>query len=384
MEDSLYDTSWLIHSIPALASSFSSLMTSPVRSQQQEKKHQERLTTHAESFREFLSRDRPRYEHEEEKEKLGGLNKCTWARLQRNVTENQPLENQIGRKRKRDARDDMHPLSEGLLVSLVYEKTTYKFIIYTTTTRPGTSKRNRPANSPLPPRTSAGQVAILLSKSSPFTLKAFINYLSDIFALTDIHPLQLSSAFIQSTLHTYLRAIHTSSSTVPNASERTVHDDFKDIIGTIRITITFSTPVAPSLKSLDVAVAPHVVQKSYMHILQETPGSNQRFFMGILSGWIMSKTGLRLPILHQNDTVVYDREDGDLHPPTSNPPMKVSRISTAAYAISVDGRLKFVLRAADAVVGPDSEEETNFVRRANEDLLIAILEEARRKVRERG
>ena len=65
----------------------------------------------------------------------------------------------------------------------------------------------------------------------------------------------------------------------------------------------------------------------------------------------------------------------------SDAPMKISRISNAAYAISCDHRIKFVSRPLHSVDDPDQPDE-NCVRRANQELLVAIVEEARRQVRE--
>lgn len=385
MEDSLYDTSWLLHRIPRLNSALSALLTPPATDLQPQSRHTERLSSHAELFLQSLSKDRPRYEDEEEKEKLGSLRECTWRGLQAAGCSDE-TEHMVGKKRKRDAQDDGHVLSRGLLISLIYEKKTYKFILYTTSAQPRVSKRGRPDHTTQVPAHSPNETAILLSKSSPSALKALTNYLSDTFALDDIHPLRLPSSFIQSTLETYLRSIYTSLSTAPGAGRRSTSTNLRDTIGIVKLTISFSAPVAPSLKSLEVAVHPHVVSSSLKSLATEHDRDKREFVMGLVSGLVTAKTGLRLPLLNEMDHIPRDdhrNDELDNHDPKSEPPMKLSRISNAAYVISSDQRLKFFTKAVDVVDGLD-DGEGNVVRSANEALLTAMVDEAQRQGREKG
>ncbi|KAK7887369.1 hypothetical protein LTR67_009789 [Exophiala xenobiotica] len=378
MEDCLYDTSWLIHSLPTLTPSMLTLLAPP--STQQERSQQtSKLSTHAGAFGESLSRGRPRYESEEEKEKLGSLSQCRWTRLERPAPEDgQTQQQQLSRKRLRDNGDDNDSsTSHGVLISLIYERTTYKFIIYTTPDA-CSSKRSRTATSSN--HTSSNQksrTAILLSKSSPSLLKSLTTYLSDTFALPDIHPLQLSSALIQKTLQDYLSTIYSSLSTARGSMQSQFQDLFINIISSVRLTIGFSAPVAPHLKSLDIAVAPYAVLKA----LPENGRFGIEHFMSTLAGYICANTGLKIPVLDDRDGAVQslNGEEADVAKPDA--PMKISRISNAAYAISCDHRIKFVSRPVHAVDDPDQPDE-NCVRRANRELLVAIVEEARRQVKD--
>jgi len=366
MEDSLYDTSWLIHSLPTLTPSFLALLAPP-STQQERSERTGKLSTHAGAFGESISQGRPRYESEEEREKLGSLSQCKWTRLER-LAPQEPQTQQLSRKRTRDDGEDDSSTSHGILISLIYERTTYKFIIYTTPNAVS-SKRSRTETSNHAPSNQESWTAILLSKSSPTLLRSLTTYLSDTFALADIHPLQLPSALIQKTLQDYLSTIYSSLSTAPGSSQTQVQDLFINIISSVRLTIGFSAPVAPHLKSLDIAVAPYAVLKA----LPENGRFGIEHFMSTLAGYIWTNTGLKIPVLDDRDGVVRSLNCEGADIAKSDAPMKISRISNAAYAISCDHRIKFVSRPVHAVDDPDQPAE-NCVRRANRELLVAIVE----------
>ncbi|KIW14633.1 hypothetical protein PV08_07417 [Exophiala spinifera] len=380
MEDAFYDTSWLVHSVRKLTPSFLALLA-PTSTDSERSQQTDILSSHAEGFAESISRDRPRYESEEEKEKLGLLRQCKWTQLGQGTSAaaQTPTHYSAGRKRRRD--DDTSSRIHGISISLIYEKSTYKFIIYTHTTSLAiASKRNRTA--PLSAASVAveDQTAVLLSKSSPAVLKALLSYLCDKFTpLPDIYSLHLPSRFIQGTLQTYLSAISssltTSSSSSSDLTQSQMQDLFIDVISSVKLTITFSAPVAPHLKSLDVAVAPFAVLKAIPE-----PGlpNNRDHFMGTIANFIWAHTGLKLPVdTEYTATGPATRVD---EPEQAKPePMKISRISTAAYAISCDHRVKFVARAVNAVDGPEQQPQDNCVRVANHELLVAVLDEARRR-----
>merc|ERR1711964_849755 len=155
-------------------------------------------------------------------------------------------------------------------------------------------------------------------------------------ALADIHPLQLPSALIQKTLQDYLSTIYSSLSTAPGSSQTQVQDLFINIISSVRLTIGFSAPVAPHLKSLDIAVAPYAVLKA----LPENGRFGIEHFMSTLAGYIWTNTGLKIPVLDDRDGVVRSLNCEGADIAKSDAPMKISRISNAAYAISCDHRIK--------------------------------------------
>ncbi|KAL6247445.1 hypothetical protein RBB50_005791 [Rhinocladiella similis] len=370
MEDAFYDTSWLVHSVRKLTPSVLALLA-PTSTDSERSQQKDILSTHSKAFAESISRDRPRYESEEEKEKLGVLRQCKWTQLGTTAAAETPVQHKAGRKRRRD--DDASSSIHGILISLIYEKSTYRFIVYTNHIH--ASKRNRNATWSFAPTAPEDQSAILLSKSSPTILKALVSYLSDTFALHDIYSFQLPSKFIQGTLQNYLSSISSSLATSSELTQSKMQDLFIDVISSVRLTISFSAPVAPHLKALDVAVAPYAVLKA---IPENGRSNNREHFMDTIANFIWANTGLKLPVdAEYRETGAHVNGFAD---ETAKPePMKISRISSAAYAISCDHRVKFVARAVNAVDDPEQPQD-NCVRIANRELLVAMLDEVRRQV----
>ena len=369
MENCFYETSWLVHSIPKLTAPFAALLTPP--STHEQARHRYQLSTHADTLRDALSQARPHYEFEEEKEKLGVLRQCKWTRLDGDANE-AAQSDYAGRKRKRADSVIDGSTDQGILISLVYEKTTYKFVLYTSNNN--AAKRSRSLPWAQSCSRSQKPTAILLSKSSPSALRSLTNYLYDTFALDNIRPLQLPSTFIQGTLQRYLSSIYSSLETASTSQQARIQDTFINVISTVKVNIAFSAPVAPHLKSLELAIAPYAVLKA----MPENGKSDKEYFMGAISSYIHATTGLILPVIDDREGSDDGRHAMEVDSPQPEPPMKISRISSAAYAISCDHRLKFVLRAVDAVEGSDSTGR-NCVRKANQEVLDAVVEEAARQ-----
>ncbi|EXJ82563.1 hypothetical protein A1O3_06376 [Capronia epimyces CBS 606.96] len=426
MDDLLYDTSWLLHTVPHLTPALCAL-SDPSISAVDELQHQ--FSHHADALRVSLGKDRPRYEEVEEKEKLGGLKQCTWRRLRSTLTEETSV---VATKRKRDngqSRSDSGSNStptdgHGLVISLVYEKATYKFIIYTSNTssaanskgskRSHTGSSTRPRLRAMSDSTATCEPAILLSKSSPAAFKAVTAYLVDSFALPEIGALKLPSAVIQTTLERYLTSVSTSlgAMDIETSARRSV---FHSIVGTLRITISFMPPVAPSLKTIDISIPPYTVEQQYQSALdegEEGQADRQVDFMSTVAAWILTKTGLNInpsqltsqnnddsdkentpaadpavPSTHAREEDRVSETPGKSSAKTQSSPMRISRISTGAYAISIEGRLKFASKPVEIVDGISEEgegDDKNLVRRANEGLLRSALEETRKQAREEG
>ncbi|OCT46208.1 hypothetical protein CLCR_01227 [Cladophialophora carrionii] len=392
MKASLYDTSWTVYSIPQITPSLSKLVSAPATTPQAHEKRREQLASHAESFREYLDESRPWHERDDEKTSLGGLKHSTWTRLDNMLDQDEHTNSPVmhaGKKRPRQQleQENERTQSNALVVCLAYEKETYKYIIYTTSASTARSSKRRRTASPTTQSTSApstDDTAILLSKSSPAILKRFSTYLSDRFSVDAIHPLSLSSLFLQSSLERYV-------SSVPSA-----------LLGQIRLTLPFARPIAPDLKSLEIAV-PRETTESFTKVQasqrrrsgpRQTRGE-KLFFMHHLANFILNKTGLSIPVIcnvHGGaDSLVVD-------PQCDTNPARVSKISTACFALSAECRVKFERKAVEAAEGlhdegegedagegdteadPDSAE--NCVRRANRELLAALVDEARRQVRD--
>ena len=418
MQDALYDTSWIVHSIPKLTSSLSRLLSSPSATRRERDAQDVQFSSHAHLFLESLKNDRPRYEREEEKEKLGGLKRCTWTRLEHELggEEFRSRDAQAGKKRKGDIREDgdEEVQSGGLSINLVYEKKAYSFILYTSLPSDGssTSSKRQRTNAPTTRKKPSNTAALLLSKSSPAALKAVINFFSAAFQVEEINPLKLSPTLLQTSLEKYLATTYRAllipkphsvddAAAVMEKSPKV----FNSVIGTTKLTISFSAPIAPSLKALEIALPPETVLKmcrrSAADGVETRPKAteNRAFFLDRLAEYILIKTGLFIPTVRTKDRPDtsarlrtsflqdkdIDHDDNEDAAEQHSRSMKITRISTASYAISTDARLKFVSRAVEAV-GSDEHDrgQENCVRRANRDLLGAVLDEVSRQGRDEG
>jgi hypothetical protein len=278
-----------------------------------------------------------------------------------------------------------------MLISLVYEKTTYKFIIFMSDST-GIAQRGQQTTTSQ--QTSSNdndsmQNGILLAKSSPLTLKALQRYLDDTFGIGPIKPLKLPSKFILKELESYLTPIA-----------------FDTIVGTLNITISFSAPIAPHLQSLTINIPSQTLWKAY-EVASKTSSRETEGVMGVLGNWLFKKTGLNLPLRTDQTNNTYSLTEAN-HNPNSNTtapseqaetqdtatepqiPLRISRILNAAYAISTEGRLKLASKAVQAADsrrnGLNNDDEASPQQRegvvvANETLLHAILDEAQRQAR---
>ena len=417
MDNVFYDSSWLVHSIPKLTPSLSRLFHAVSITARAQGEHNWRLSSQADRFSRSLSKDRPRYEREEEKEQLGDFRQCTWTTLHRTVNEEDDHSHssaRAGAKRKKNIRedDDQAQQSEGIVITLVYEKKTYKFVLYTALSKSSTSKRNRTAftTSQDTSTKESNQATLLLSKSSPAALKALTEYLCDTFSLDHgIHPLKLPASLLQTSTEQYLSSVYASLHTDLGETQTAQSRDFanqlfKSIVGTIKLTVSFSAPVvAPKLKSLEIGIPPETAlmmcrqfrrkSETKDHGVDSESAEAKASFMGLLAGRVLEKTGLSIPVRAVDKTTEATirefRDQADCveingHDQASNPPaMRITRVTTASYALSMDSRLKFVSRAVDLVEDREGG-EGDCVRRANRDLLHAVLNEARRQAREEG
>ncbi|KEF57698.1 uncharacterized protein A1O9_05616 [Exophiala aquamarina CBS 119918] len=429
MDDSIYDTSWTLYSIPSPTTSLRALLSSPPSTSQSPRSRSPILEKHAEAFQNSLvDRHRPRYEDEEEREKLGGLRAVSWTRLAPTSRDEASPRRKQKRKRNETTLDDSHiALERGLLVSLVYDKATYRFAIISAQQHGTSNKRTKTSASSdsSSSRTAdeADSAAIVLAKASPAVFKAFHGYLTSTFAIQDMHALKLPPAFLASTLARYISSIYAVLS--QTTSERQLPQDMKAILGTIKLSISFSAPIAPSLKMLDVEVPSESVLVALRDLDTDRDGRDGRERRGrddptaqsilkVLSRWVHERTGISLPLgpdetqrtapsqSHASSTNPNHIDPGNpdpgkssadaAHAPRSEPPMRVSRILSAAYAISSEGRLKLSLKSAqtcedgpaDGDHGGDFARDGswNVVRKANETLLAAAVQEAARQLSE--
>lgn len=212
---------------------------------------------------------------------------------------------------------------------------------------------------------------LILSKAPISHTKLITNFLSDTFNVS-FDPLKLPSTLLSTSLQNYISTL--SSPFSPNdggngdpAPEKRAAV-LKAAIGTLKLTISFSGPVAPHLRTLDLSIPYDTVDT-----LQSAVSTGGDGFLDGLAHHIHLQTGLKLPL-----TVTAQNGDGGSHvtqdTSTSEPPLKLSKVAAAAFALSVDGRVRFAAKAIEHAV--ESEE---LVIQANIQLLEGIINEAKRR-----
>ena len=332
MDDALYDTSLTLYAITESTPPLNALLTA----------NQASLNTNALKLLDHLSTGRARYEDEEEHEKIGGLRDCTWTLLQHDE-------------------DSAH----GLVVSLLYDKITYRFILYAAS-QPAKNRRGKQA--------SPTTLPLLLIKASTSLMTRFLAFLTLHFQSPTITPLKLPPTHLPGTLSSYIASLLTAHTHI--AEDYALQAFYQDTVGTIKLTVSITTPeIAKSLRTIEVDVPPEtlfqLITSTTTSSTEQTPSTaNTSNFLTALRTHIHQRTGLILPF--DNTTTLVDDDS------TAPQPLLLSRLSNNAFALSSEGRLKFsskAVRAVDAIPGLPGGDE-NVVRKANLQILEGLLDVA--------
>lgn len=332
MDDALYDTSLTVYALTESSPAILSLLSaSPAR-----------LNDHSQTLRDYLSTGRVAYEREEEQEKIGGLRECAFAVLRQ---------------------EDAEP--HGVAISLLYDKIAYKFLLYGNTAgRPQTTDKRGRAG-----KASEKSLPLLLIKASSSITARFLAFLEQHFNAPAAITLKLSATHLPTAVNDYVTDLVRAHQ--PIAADHALLDYLSDTLGALKLTISVTdVEAAKSLRTIDLDVPPETLYQLV------TDSSSASSFLEILHKHLHARTGLLLPLAPQPP--IETEGDGEA-------PLKLSRISNAAFALSSEGRLKLSAKAAqavEAIPGLGSGEE-NVVRRANQALLNGLIDAAL-KLREAG
>ena len=370
MNDVFYDTSFTLYAVSDASPQYQKLAECD----------QADLNVHAEALRLHLSTKRPRYESEEEREKIGGLRACRWTVIKRYA----------GQKRKRgrdDDSDDFDPITtaedapmEGFAITLTYDKATYKFILYAASDSPDQTAKPRPTKRRRKPKPNT--LPLLLTKSNASLSRHVLTFLTTTFSIS-ITPLKLPPHLLQQTLQTYITSLWTSLHSISNT--QSPQSQLRDTIGTLKITIATNTThphglhIAKRLRSIDVDVPSETLSQLLNEATTRSHagrrGITTASFLVGLRDHVRERTGLILPLPPAVGAREVSGEDGE---EGVELPWKVTRISTGAFALSSEGRLKMSLKAVDAVevVGGLGSGEGNVVRVVNRVLVAGLVREA--------
>ena len=371
MDSAFYDTSWALHTITTASPSASAMQSLHDKNLATfaGRLHQSHASQRARNRRPIPSYNRSydavdgEEEEDSEDERTGALRTCTWSLVPTG-----------------DAEDDGGGL-EAQRIELVHEKVTHKFLLLARWQRHPTAQQSGRSNQDAAPQRP--NTILLLSKSTPTTFKHVVSFLQDELDTGARHqdtpatPLKLSGPTLQACFHGFIRALAspppsgTSASSHHDDVRRWVNVNVEEILGAVKVTVSFGTVVAQAgLKSLEIDLPANSVKG----LLSARNGSNPgmdgeerpRTLLALLAAQIEARTGLRLPVASEEA-----RQEED------DPILRITKLTCAAFALSGDGRLKFSSKALSAVRG--SAQGERMVGRAQEEMLGRILEVAGRQ-----
>lgn len=334
MNDILYETSLTAYALPDPTPPLIALLSASTA----------RLSDQARTLRDHLSTGRVAYEREEEQEKIGGLRECSFTLLRQ---------------------DDAVPY--GIAVTLLYDKISYKFLLY------GDAAPSSRTTSKGKQRQPEQSISLLLVKASSSVTARFFSFLDTHFQAPPVIPLKLPAAHLPTALNAYINALVASHQTI--SADHALLDFLRDTIGILKLTISITNAeVAKSLRSIDIDIPPETLYQ----FVTDTESEAQSGFLSSLYKHLRARTGLLLPLVPPPPGPRRSAGAADPPQPEEDPPLKLYRLSCAAFALSSEGRLKLSARSVqlvDAIPGLGSGEE-NVVRRANLGLLRGLVEEA--------
>jgi Kinetochore complex Sim4 subunit Fta1 len=273
-------------------------------------------------------------------EKAGVIQGCSWDLLEAaDRDEGAILLDKEGRRVTEE-------LGSGILINLTYDMATYRVVLYgPAPSQPSSSAASQQPQSILP---------LLLTKTPIPLTKRIVTFLLDTFDVR-ISPLKLPQVLLHHTLESYIDIIYRYTSPLSLARRIAF---FKDALKDMKMTLSFSNPVTPHLRTLELDIPAETVCN-----LIEASISGKTSFMQKMAAHVEHHTGMHLPLPANKDTQSDDMEQL----------IRISKIVCHAFALSGDGRFKIVEKAHRAA---EMENLGHAVREANEILLASLLAEA--------
>ncbi|OQD61186.1 hypothetical protein PENPOL_c018G09845 [Penicillium polonicum] len=275
--------------------------------------------------------------------KTGALKDCLWRPISP-----QSLRNEAPSR----SQDITFP---GILVTLEYENIVYKAALLADTK----SSTNQ--------RTGSTSLPLLLTRFPTALRQTFIDFLSTNFD-TYCSPLRLPSSFLCAGLEMYIDTLRTQR---PGTS-----DTVEDVIKELQLTLSFSSSIAPALRSLNFGVA----RASLAGFLRDQPGESapksrslQRKlrspFIANLTSYLETHLAMKLDL------------DGSSSDQAAKQHVRLSKVACAAFVLGGEGRVKLVVAAdrdsGDGDEGPRAGSDKNeLALEAGESLLRSVIRKA--------
>ncbi|KAH0555895.1 hypothetical protein GP486_006160 [Trichoglossum hirsutum] len=270
--------------------------------------------------------------------RAGKLKGCRWKVLgdeaswiERERRLQQGANGTVGDIMEADEEEEFTPETiRGIHVEVEYEKITYMAVLLQDTSSLAVEEGHEFTHLPL------------LAMRMPGPLReTFLEYLSTAFD-THTSPLKLSSEFLISSLERFLAEITTpNQDDVDDADEHTTQmlNSLKNTVRDLAVTLSFTTPVTPSLKSLDITISKADVPGfiAYGKRLQQPSESTES-----PDGVSRRKRNQPTPIAASGPFASALSQYTKTHLAFSltHPDIAISKIACGAFALGADGRVK--------------------------------------------
>ncbi|KAJ5103576.1 CENP-A-nucleosome distal centromere subunit CENP-L [Penicillium argentinense] len=231
----------------------------------------------------------------------------------------------------------------GILVTLEYENIIYKAALLADPNN--TSGLNEREGSTFLP--------LLLTRFPNALRQTFISFLSANFD-TYCSTLRLPSNFLCTGMETFIDELR------GFASQSTANAIIEDTIKELQLTLAFSPPIAPALRSLNIGIS----RNSLIDFLRDGVGKSK------------GKQKARSPLI-SNLTAYLEKHlamkldsDGSAGNEVAKH-VRLSKVACAAFVLGGEGRMKLVVAEQ-----PEDDEEILPAQRASETLLLAAIRKA--------
>ncbi|KAJ5516227.1 hypothetical protein N7527_007787 [Penicillium freii] len=275
--------------------------------------------------------------------KTGALKDCLWRPISP-----QSLRNEAPSR----SQDTTFP---GILVTLEYENIVYKAALLADTK----SSTNQ--------RTGSTSLPLLLTRFPTALRQTFIAFLSTNFD-TYCSPLRLPSSFLCAGLEMYIDTLRTQR---PGAT-----DTVKDVIKELQLTLSFSSSIAPALRSLNVGVARASLAGFLRDQARQSAPKSRSLqhklrspFIANLTSYLETHLAMKLDL------------DGSSSDQAAKQHVRLSKVACAAFVLGGEGRVKLVVAAdrdsGDGDEGPRAGSDKNeLALEAGESLLRSVIRKA--------
>lgn len=262
--------------------------------------------------------------------KTGALRQCHWLQI------------------TTDSSSDQRASFPGILVRLEYENITYKAALLADPEKDSRSGDRREGSTSLP---------LLLTKFPAALRQTFISFLSANFDAY-CSSLRLPPSFLCSGMESFIAGLR------GTGSRESAIGIIEETIKDLQLTLSFSTSIAPELRSLNV----NIPRSSLNDFLQEDSGNSKARklkqksrspFIPNLSSYLENHLAMKLDM------------DGSAQTQGAERHVRLSKVACSAFVLGSDGRMK--LSAAEQ---SEDDEDISPSQRASEILLQTTIQRA--------